>query len=227
LARLVGWRRVLYDALYVSPSRFVDDRQRRRGKNAHKRILEFVALAEGLVIDVGSGDRRLAQNVVTTDLVLTPNVDIRLDAACLPFADDSLERLVIQEVLEHVPNSTLALREIARVLRPGGLAYVEVPFLFPIHDRADYRRWTIAGLETDARPLEVIESGTAVGPFSALVVMMRGVLTHRIGNPYLAFLGDTMLGWTLRPLLEFDRLLGVRKESQEFAGAVYAILRKP
>jgi hypothetical protein len=36
-----------------------------------------------------------------------------------------------------------------------------------------------------------------------------------------------MLGWTLRPLLEFDRLLGVRKESQEFAGAVYAILRKP
>jgi SAM-dependent methyltransferase len=213
--------------LYVSPSRFVDDRQRSRGKNAHRKILEFVESAEGLVIDVGSGDRRLAPNVVTTDLVLTPNVDIRLDASCLPFADDSVERLVIQEVLEHVPNSSEALREIARVLRPGGLAYIEVPFLFPIHDRHDYWRWTIAGLEADALPLELIESGTAVGPFSALVVMMRGVLTHRIGNPYVAFVVDIVLGWTLRPLLEFDALVGIGKESQEYAGAIFAILRKP
>lgn len=45
----------------------------------------------------------------------------------LPFADGSFDRVLCTEVLEHVPDDGAAIREIVRVLRPGGTAAVSVP----------------------------------------------------------------------------------------------------
>jgi SAM-dependent methyltransferase len=45
----------------------------------------------------------------------------------LPFADGSFDRIVCTEVLEHVPDDRGTIREIMRVLRPGGTAAVSVP----------------------------------------------------------------------------------------------------
>ena len=52
---------------------------------------------------------------------------IRGDAYHLPFDDDSFDRVIAAEVLEHLPADTDAMRELARVLRPGGLIAVTVP----------------------------------------------------------------------------------------------------
>lgn len=49
------------------------------------------------------------------------------DGARLPFADGSFGSAVCTEVLEHVDAPTAVFAEIARVLRPGGLAYVTTP----------------------------------------------------------------------------------------------------
>jgi SAM-dependent methyltransferase len=49
------------------------------------------------------------------------------DATALPFADSSFDRIIASEVLEHVPDDGVALRELARVLRPGGTLAVTVP----------------------------------------------------------------------------------------------------
>lgn len=49
------------------------------------------------------------------------------DAARLPFESQSVDFVVASEVLEHVPELELALREIARVLAPGGRAAITVP----------------------------------------------------------------------------------------------------
>ena len=53
------------------------------------------------------------------------------DAVCLPFADDSFDRIIAAEVLEHVPADRLVLAELSRVLRPGGTIAVTVPRWFP------------------------------------------------------------------------------------------------
>jgi SAM-dependent methyltransferase len=49
------------------------------------------------------------------------------DAARLPFASASIGTAVCTEVLEHVADRAAVFAEIARVLRPGGLAYVTTP----------------------------------------------------------------------------------------------------
>jgi SAM-dependent methyltransferase len=56
---------------------------------------------------------------------------VRGDATALPFADGAFDRVIAAEVLEHIPDDQRALREIARVLRPGGLAAVTVPAWLP------------------------------------------------------------------------------------------------
>lgn len=59
-----------------------------------------------------------------------PGVDgssVRGDAHRLPFPDDSFDRIIASEVLEHLPHDDVAIRELARVLRPGGTLAVTVP----------------------------------------------------------------------------------------------------
>lgn len=53
------------------------------------------------------------------------------DAASLPFPDNSFDRIIAAEILEHVPRDRLVMTELARVLRPGGLAAVTVPAWLP------------------------------------------------------------------------------------------------
>ena len=53
------------------------------------------------------------------------------DATCLPFDDGSFDKVVAAEVLEHLPADQIAMNEIARVLRPGGMAAVTVPAWLP------------------------------------------------------------------------------------------------
>lgn len=56
---------------------------------------------------------------------------VRADALALPFADDAFDAVIASEILEHVPLDADAIREIGRVLRPGGVAAVTVPRWFP------------------------------------------------------------------------------------------------
>lgn len=53
------------------------------------------------------------------------------DAQQLPFPDHAFDRIIASEVLEHVPDDSAALRELARVLRPGGSIAVTVPSYLP------------------------------------------------------------------------------------------------
>jgi SAM-dependent methyltransferase len=53
------------------------------------------------------------------------------DALHLPFPDGAFDRVVCAEVLEHLPDDVGAMRELARVLRPGGTMAVTVPRFGP------------------------------------------------------------------------------------------------
>ena len=58
-------------------------------------------------------------------------VAIRGDATRLPFGNGVFDKVIVAEILEHVPNDQAAMSEVARVLRPGGIAAVTVPAWLP------------------------------------------------------------------------------------------------
>ena len=53
------------------------------------------------------------------------------DARAMPFGDGTFDRVIAAEILEHVLDDQRAMNELARVLRPGGLAAVTVPAFLP------------------------------------------------------------------------------------------------
>ncbi len=53
------------------------------------------------------------------------------DALQLPFPDATFDRIICSEVFEHIPDDEGAMRELARVLKPGGVLAATVPSWFP------------------------------------------------------------------------------------------------
>lgn len=53
------------------------------------------------------------------------------NALQLPFADNTFDKVICSEVLEHIPDFKAALQEIERVLKPGGLFCASVPRTWP------------------------------------------------------------------------------------------------
>jgi len=62
----------------------------------------------------------------TTDLRM-PGVDFHCDLTSIPRADASYDAVLCSHVLEHVPDDRAAMRELRRVLAPGGFAVLQVP----------------------------------------------------------------------------------------------------
>lgn len=118
--------------------------------------------ASGVILDIGAADRWISAhlppgtNYVALDYPATGNEfynaqpDIFADACNLPLADQCVDGVVCLEVIEHVPDPARAIKEIARVLKPGGTAWVSMPFLYPLHNEPfDFQRYTEFGLRRD------------------------------------------------------------------------------
>lgn len=74
-------------------------------------------------------------------------VDLYGDAQNLPILCDSIDCILMFDVLEHIPDVELALEEAQRVLVNGGEVLLQIPFIYPIHDAPfDFRRPTKYGL---------------------------------------------------------------------------------
>ncbi|AZQ42770.1 class I SAM-dependent methyltransferase [Nonlabens ponticola] len=65
-------------------------------------------------------------NYLTTDLN-SPLADVHADICNLPFEGDSYDLILCNHVLEHIPDDETAMREIYRVLKPGGTAILQIP----------------------------------------------------------------------------------------------------
>jgi len=65
-------------------------------------------------------------NYTTTDLE-SPLADVKADICNLPFESDSYDVILCNHVLEHIPDDIKAMRELYRVLKPGGMAILQIP----------------------------------------------------------------------------------------------------
>jgi ubiquinone/menaquinone biosynthesis C-methylase UbiE len=63
----------------------------------------------------------------TTADLNSPLADIKLDVQAMQLPDNTYDVVFCNHVLEHVPDDHKALTEILRVLKPGGMAIMQVP----------------------------------------------------------------------------------------------------
>lgn len=98
------------------------------------RLISTMAEVDGMVLDCGAGFRTFtAENLVQAEIVAYPNIDVLAVNQSLPFTDGSFDAVISMDVLEHVTDPFMAAREIARVLKPGGVLYIDMPFLQQEH----------------------------------------------------------------------------------------------
>lgn len=88
----------------------------------------------------------LADNMVSGYRAVPP--DLQWNGAVIPLEHDSVDSAMATEVLEHCPDPLAVLQEVHRVLKPGGVFFFTVPFLWPLHDVPyDEHRYTPFALE--------------------------------------------------------------------------------
>lgn len=112
-----------------------------------------------LTLEIGTEDNRSREffpNRIAINIRGNPSVNVQADTYQLPFSSSSFEVVLCTEVLEHLHTPAGALREIHRVLKPGGKLLLTTPFAYPIHYApTDYYRYTRFGLEHLLREWQV------------------------------------------------------------------------
>lgn len=71
--------------------------------------------------------RKLENIDYTTTDLHSPLADIRADICALPFNDKSFDVVLCNHVLEHIHDDTAAMKELYRVLKPGGWGVFQIP----------------------------------------------------------------------------------------------------
>lgn len=119
-------------------------------RTTHRRELERLLRQHahtltGQVLDAGSGSRRydhlFAAKVTAVDLRGDPSKGIiAADVNALPFPDRSFDGALAIELFEYLTTPDRAMRELRRVLKPGGRLILTVPLMYRYH--GDQLRYT-------------------------------------------------------------------------------------
>lgn len=102
-----------------------------------------------LILDVGAGRGDFSEifinhRTVSLDVYPYPEVDIVCDLTeTNPFPDNYFDAIALMNVVEHVYNPRPLFAALHRILKPGGVLWITVPFLLKIHQSPfDFFRYT-------------------------------------------------------------------------------------
>ncbi len=134
----------------------------------------------------------------------------------------------MRRVLEHVVEPERVVREIERVLAPGGYAHLVTPFCHPFHEYPrDFRRFTIDGLTLMAGGLEPVASGWRTGPAATLLITLLEFAKMLLPWRWWRVLAHGLLGWALFPFRYLDLWLLRSAYADRLGNHCYLWLRKP
>lgn len=182
----------------------------------------------GRILNAGCGKRfiNLGKKSVRLDIdpVFATAVDLIADVHYLPFANSTFDSLVSVAVLEHTRYAWEVAREFMRVLKPGGVAVVAIPFMQPRHGEPDdYVRFTDTGIRAlmEWAGFVVIEVRGVHTLGYTVEWLLREVLSER------PMLRQVMypLRRVIFPLLRKGQLLSQPVEN--LRSAYYVVARKP
>ena len=159
-------------------------------------IKEFLPQCEGVLLDVGCGKMPYKSVILALDTRVSKYIgldienpvyqqDVRPDlfwnGSTIPLDDCSIDCAMATELFEHLPEPEKVMKEIRRVLKPNGLLFFTVPFLWSLHNVPnDEYRFTPFSLERHMRNSGFDEISIKVlGGWDASLAQMIGLWTRR------------------------------------------------
>ena len=133
----------------------------------HRQLLENCP--QGRVLDIGGGTAHIKQfrpDVVTTDILKFPGIDVVADAHRLPFQDHFFAGVVMLDVLHHLERPIEFLKEASRVLEPGGRLVMIEPAMTTLARRF-YDRFHEEPVDMSADPFAPVVMNPDRDPFDA------------------------------------------------------------
>jgi SAM-dependent methyltransferase len=104
---------------------------------------------EELIIATGKVSQYIKLDFAKSDYHKGHHLDLTWDGKTIPLDRHSIDSVIMTEVLEHVHRPGELLQEVRRVLKPGGVLFLTVPFIWPMHELPyDYHRFTPIALRT-------------------------------------------------------------------------------
>jgi SAM-dependent methyltransferase len=192
---------------------------------------EFLAAipTEAVVVEFGSGNRRLSAQIINIDLFPFPNVDLTADISKSPLADSSVDYIILDSVIEHVPDPQSVIAEVHRVLKPQGKLFCVNPFLFPYHGYpAHYCNFTRDGIRHLLRNFSSVVVEPHYGPTSAVTNILSEYVAISLAGerrtPYLILRAIMLfcIGW----LRFLDRWLIRSSYAHRLSGMLCSVAQK-
>jgi SAM-dependent methyltransferase len=189
--------------------------------------------ARGTLLDLGCGKMPLYQmysslvdDVICTDWPQSLHGRTFIDFASdlnsgIALGDETVDTIILSDVLEHIYRPHELLRDVCRVLRPGGMALINMPFIYWIHEAPfDFYRYTPFAVDRMARDvgLDVVQLDAIGNARLILVDVMGKILTRyrRLGGHIASAIQRLALS-TLRDM----------PRATEYPLFVAAVLKKP
>lgn len=152
---------------------------------------EYLFTKGSRIIDIG-GKKKKKRGLFNIDSygaeVTYVNIDKEMEpdilayAEAIPVDNNSYDIAIMGEVLEHVPDPRLLMKEAYRILKPGGKLIATIPFMIPVHaDPHDFGRYTGTFWQQNAqtigyREIEITNHGTM---YAVLAYMLQQFFNSR------------------------------------------------
>lgn len=155
-------------------------------------------------------------NVKYANIDPITNPDYLCDGSNIPVDSNSFDAVICSEVLEHVREPMLILKEAFRVLKPDGIMFICVPFLFRIHpDPDDFGRytdqcWSIMLKKVGFTNIMIEKQGAYLSVF---VEMLRGGVYELQKERKLKF---KILRWLLSKMVIYGKRKALEIEQKEY-----------
>lgn len=182
-------------------------------------------------LNVGAGFTRLHPRIWNVDVAAGTAVDYRASVLALPFRDATFDVVVTQETLEHVADPFKAMQEIARVMKPGGELYCQLPFVIGFHPGPqDFWRFTGQGIRELVQrsglkvTRQAIAVGGATGYYRISVEFWSGLCS--LGRPPFYKVLKALFALLLFPIKWLDVLFADSPERDRIPGGYLVIARK-
>jgi SAM-dependent methyltransferase len=124
----------------------------------------------GPVIELGSGGgflKAYIPDLITSEILVIPTVDVQFDGRFLPFKHASVRALVMLDVFHHIPDPAAFLAQAADILKPGGRLIMIEPWVTP-WSRFVYRYLHHEPFDPVANEWRFQKAGPLTGANSAL-----------------------------------------------------------